>query len=457
MNTLLKFITTFLLLTVTTGLAISQDNPTHIRIITFHEAIMLGLNNSYSLEIQNEKIRQSQLLQKKALASLLPQITAQGTYTRYEKDAEIRLPDLSSLEITNEYPYIKFSKYNTYIIQKENSFGALVNLNMPIVNIPAHLTYKNSKDSIRISELNKESQKSELIYNIALSYLNAIGIKKSMRIIKNSIELSRSHLKIVETKLKNGEANELSLIKANLDLERANNDLEKARKAYNIALESLSLLLNTNNDFDIEENVILDYDIKEDVDALYQKALRNRIDLLILKENHKMIEREINITKSKFLPTLNLNATYRYSDMTSFLEDETQWFIMLSANLNLYDGGLRYIELKEKNSKLRENTLLMQQLVESIKSQIKQSLEEISMCKKSVTSLEKQLELAKMSYELSLKSYNVGIIPQSDLIDSEIAVTTAEILLEKERNDCAINYIKLLKNTGEINLLTMGK
>ncbi len=429
----------------------AEEKETQQKIISLNEAIRTGLKNSYSIEIQNKKIEQALSLQRKALALLLPQLIVQGSYTRYDKEVNMKFPELDSLQIINTPPYIQFSKYQNYVIQKENSFGALANLSLPLINIPSYLTYKNAEDSTKIAELNRENQKAELIYNISLTYLNTISIKKSIGITKNSTELARAHLKVVETKLRNGEANELALIKAQLDNERAQNDFEKAQKAYRMAIESLALLLNTDKDFDVEDSVPINTDITYDTDVLFNKALSNRTDLKIISENNAIISRDIKISKAKFLPTLNLNATYRYSDMTSFLGDETQWFIIFSANLSLYDGGMRYAELKEKKSRLKENEILSKQLTDSIRSQIIQNVDELNVCRKNVTSLSKQLELAKKSYELSAKSYEVGIISQSDLIDSEIIVTNTELLLEKEKNDCLIQYIKLLKNTGEIN------
>lgn len=429
----------------------AQEGSGQKKIITLSEAIKLGLKNSYTIEIQNEKIEQALSLQRKALALLLPQLTAQGTYTRYNKEVTMKFPDLDSLQIITTPPYIEFSRYQNYVIQKENSFGALANLNIPLISVPSYLTYLNSKESSRIAELNKENQKSELKYNISIAYLNAVSIKKGIAIARNSIELARAHLKVAETKFQNGEANELALIKAQLDLERAQNDYERAVKAYNLSIESLSLLINTNEDFDVEDTVRLNTDINLDVETAFNKAINNRYDFKILNANNELIRREINITKSKFLPTLNMNATYRYSDMTSFIGEETQWFIIFSLNLSLYDGGIRYAEMREKNSRLRENEILLKQFRDTTKSQISQNIDELKQCKNNLKSLEKQLQLAKRSYELSMKSYSVGVLPQSDLIDSEIVVTNTELLFEKEKNECLIHYIKLLKNTGEID------
>ena len=428
-----------------------EDISQQKRIIPLSEAIELGIKNSYTLEIQDERINQSIAIQRKALALLLPVLTAQGTYTRYDKEVVMKFPDINSLKISITEPYISFTKYNNYVIQKENSFGALASLNLPIINIPNYLTYKNAKDSTKITELNKESQKADLIYNIATAYLNTISIKKSIAITKNSVELARLHLRIVEAKLKNGDANELTLTKARLDLERALNDSEKAEKAYSIAIEGLALLLNIEKNFDIEDSVNINTDLALDIEKLTEIALKRRPDVKILAENRELIQRDINLSMSRLLPTLNMNAVYRYSDITNFVGEETQWFIIFSLNLNLYDGGLRYAEIREKRSRLNENELQIRQLKEGIKSQISQNIKEIESCKRNISSLERQLELARKSYDLSVKSYNAGVISQSELIDSEIIVTNTELLLEKEKNDCLIYYIKLLKNTGDIN------
>jgi outer membrane protein TolC len=424
------------------------DSP---KVISLEEAIEMGLKNSYTLQILMEKITQSEALQRKALALLLPVLSAQGTYTRNDKEVNMQFPDINSIKFNRTYPFIEFEHYNTYIIQKENSFGAIANLSIPLINIPNFLSYKNARESVELSELNKETQRGELIYNITQAYLNAISIKKSIAITERSIELAKSHLRTVEAKLKNGDANELSLVKAKLEVERSISDLFKLEKAYRLSIESLKVLINTDIDIEIYPNTDFKTEIEGDLEHLKKVAFEKRLDIKTLRKNSEIIERDLSITKSRFLPTLTMNATYRYSDTPSFIGDETQWFIIFSLNLNLYDGGIRYAEMKEKRSRLQENSLQLKQLTDSITSQIEQSLIEYDTCQKNVDSLKRQLELARRSYELSAKSYEIGIIPQTDLIESEVMATTTEILLEKEKNDCKIYYIKLLKATGEIN------
>lgn len=424
------------------------------REISLEEAISIGLKNSYSTKILQERINQSLFLQRKALALLLPLLSAQGSYTRYDKEIKMSFPDLNSLQFHTTYPYVTFNKYNNYVIQKEDSFGAYTSLSVPIFNAPNYLTYKNAQDSVDLSKLNLENQRGELIYNISVAYLSAVSIKKGMAIAKNSVGLARAHLEVVEARYKNGDANELSLTKARLDLERAQNDSEKMEKAYKIALESLSVLMGTDEMLDVTDSVdIKGRDVYES-QQLLETALRNRTDIRILKLNQEIIKRDINITKSKFLPTLNMNATYRYSDVTGFIGEETQWFIILSLNLTLYDGGIRYAEMQEKRSRLNENLLQLSQINRQIRSEIEQNLIELQNCKRNILSLQRQLDLARKTYTLSLKSYEMGVISQSDLIDSEVIVTNTELLLEKEKNDCNISLIKLLRTTGELNSFT---
>ncbi len=300
-----------LIFTLTTNVY-SEETKSINRVITLDEVISIGLKNSYSVKILNEKINQSLALQRKALALLLPILSAQGSYTRYDKEVEMSFPDINSLHIQSTAPFIYFDKYNKYIIQKENSFGAYLNLTMPLFNLPNYLTYKNSRDSIGLAELNLENQRGELIYNISVAYLNAISIKKSIAITRNSVELASKHLKVVETRYNSGDANELTLTKARLDLERTQNDLQKAEKAYKIAIESLALLLGTDTDIDVTDSVNIEQKEVYNSQNLFETAQKNRTDVKILRLNEKILNSDINIKKEKFLPSLNMNAKYRY-------------------------------------------------------------------------------------------------------------------------------------------------
>jgi outer membrane protein TolC len=59
--------------------------------------------------------------------------------------------------------------------------------------------------------------------------------------------------------------------------------------------------------------------------------------------------------ESQFAPTLAVTATGRYNDPpTSSTGDKGTWAVALSLTLPLYDGGFRYVALKDADSQLRQ-------------------------------------------------------------------------------------------------------
>ena len=58
---------------------------------------------------------------------------------------------------------------------------------------------------------------------------------------------------------------------------------------------------------------------------------------------------------AQFAPTLALTADARYNNpATSFTGDKDTWAVALALTLPIYDGGFRYVALKDADSQMRQ-------------------------------------------------------------------------------------------------------
>ena len=433
------------------------------RVITLDEAIRTARKLNPSLAAAREKIRQSETWQRKALALFLPTWTASGTYTHFNKDVPFAYPDLTSMHFycasgaaacfTNFADiHVKFDKYLDYELQKQDSFGASTTVSMYLLNMASFPKYAQVGDQIKAAEAGNKSYESEFIYGVVSAYYAALGAKKIVSVSEEAVTIARGRFNA-------GDAPKLTHLRAEIEHERALADLRRAENGYAAAREALAVMLDGDASFEVADGpdvpLPAGWDTaKPGADAaapLFDEACRARPDVTAAELQIAAAEKGKKEVWYRFFPTLNLSGTFRYSDSMGFLGDDYQWFIYLSANMTLYDGGIRYADLREKQSSISETEYNLAAIRASVKGQLRQAAVELDSCAANRSSAVRQVDLAKESQRVAKANFDLGLATSVEVTDANATLVSAQINLAREELSCQLSRLKLLKAIGTIN------
>jgi outer membrane protein TolC len=108
-----------------------------------------------------------------------------------------------------------------------------------------------------------------------------------------------------------------------------------------------------------------------EADLLETEALASRRDLKAAFHEIGLARRALETTRATLYPNLAVKAISRADQNTAFTGRVVNSQTVFTLGWSLFDGGLRYTELKEKHSQLREAKLRHDLLARNIRREVR--------------------------------------------------------------------------------------
>jgi outer membrane protein TolC len=164
---------------------------------------------------------------------------------------------------------------------------------------------------------------------------------------------------------------------------------------------------------------------------LIEKALRERPEMAAARANEEIAARLKTDAWAQFLPTLAINANARYNDpATTITGDHSVWSIAVALTLPLYDGGFRYVALKDADSQLRQ-----------AKAQTRGEAARI----------EDELRRARLDLE-SARTLDAGTASQVEVSDAVAALFQSESNALQQRLSVQLAALRVAKAVGAFDV-----
>ncbi len=416
--------------------------------ISLRRACELALAHP-ALRAARESVVQADLVDDRILTAWLPKLTATGTFTHFDQEISMMFPDFGTMEMqrlvlpeelrqifmpdsdTGELLVPDFSSMESreVVIQKQNSFGAVVQLQAPIV-IPALIP--ELRNAGRLQEMARlklrRDELSFLLSPVSMAYLGAIAARSSLEVARRNLEIMQEHHRATVKRFEVGQATRLTVLQAAMAEANAKQRLHKAETAWHTSERNLEILLQVDGPLVLQPPDIEPAEAIERLDesALLEHALTRREDYAAVLVMVEVARRNVDKLWWRFLPSLVAQGMYRASDSENFAGDKSSWQIGLALSLPIFDGGSRFVERQEALSKLREAEQQARALRQSIAGQISEGLRSLAEAEANLRSMEHALELAREGAAAAKATFEAGMATNLDVIDANQKLFEAE-------------------------------
>lgn len=234
-----------------------------------------------------------------ALGRLLPSFTARGTYTRNQFEIGFQLPGTT----------------NRILITPHNQLDALLQLDVPIVDLAGYYRYQQAK---KFAETTGEQVKltgMDVERDVSRAYYSFLGASALLNAAKRNLDIAEENARYVTNRREAGVAMDLDLERANANVEQAKQnvaDSELARSLAGRSLETLSRLTPTDATEFPEDDLHSEADL--------ESWLQTR-DTPTDRVQQKLREAALAGKKAaafSLVPTLSANAQERLTNATGF-------------------------------------------------------------------------------------------------------------------------------------------
>ncbi len=412
------------LLILSLSISYSED-----RTLTLQEAYKLALNNHEAVKIAEEGLYQFEQTKKKAVANILPTVTADAGYTKYSTD----------------------KKSSFTVLQPDHSYNYSIKVGVPLYRGGREWSaLRQAKYMLEAGEKGLSIVQENIIMGVANAYYSALKIAREIEIKEADLKRAEERKRVSSARFEVGEVTKTAVLRAEADLAGIQAELSRIKRDQFVAQDKLARLAGITPDFKLIEPPQKGLPA-EDVDKLIRVAFDKRDDLLKSRAEEELAREEIAYTKGSFMPSLRLDGVYSFRDQDpgapAFINKESI-FAAVTLSYPLYEGGLRMAELRESESKFRESEFKRLNIRKDIENEVRESYYNLEAINSSIEFYKKQVSFAEENYNTVFKQYTYGLATNVDVIDANSVLVTAQQSLANSSFDLQLAIIALKSNTG---------
>ncbi len=422
------------------------------------ELIAKGLDKSHRIKIKGFEAEQAKVDQRLAKSTFLPKITLNGSYTRLNDDITFD-SDTRNLLVATQRLLIKEA---TGI-----SFNSAFPDDIPLTEI-SNLQDKNilrssvdldwvlfsgfeASNALRASTHKEASfnylgmaEKDKLALKIIETYDKLALVYASKEVLNTSENYLNEQEYYVKKAIQNGLATPIGRKK----IELAQQQLKTKQLEYDqnktLLIEVLHQLTNENR----ERLRLIEPELRPFMNDSFSN-IEKRNEIKALEEAEKAILYKSKMEKSSFVPKLALKGHYEFIEDDLSLLDPI-WFVGIGLKWNVFDGNQSYLNSKKSIIEGRKYREQIEDAQEMIALGITKAELAYNSSLQNTTMVQKEIELAKDTYEMVNKQYKNDLASITDVLEALNDLEKANFKLQESFFNQRRAFTELLYAKGSL-------
>jgi outer membrane protein TolC len=405
----------FLACTVNTQAQASRDTLS----LTLDRAIEIALSDNPTMKVADQEVQLKQVANKEAWQSLLPEASISASVDHTIKASTLKLGGQS----------FKMGQDNS------NTSNAGLSISLPLFAPAVYRTMSITRKDIELALEQARSSRISLINQVTKAYFQLLLSQDTHDVMLKSYKLAEDNFNIVNAKFSQGSVSEFDKISAEVQMRSTKPSVVSSANAITLAQLQLKVLMGITEDVAIViADNLANYENSMFSDAINSAPLsiENNSTMKQFEMNRNLLQQNIKLARTNFLPTLGLSFSYQYQ---SLYNDDLNFFnydwansssVAVSLSIPLYRAS-NFTKMKTARIQLAqlewnridtERNLNTQ--AQSYRNNMTASTEQVVSNKENVLQAEKAVQIAS-------KRYEVGRGTVLELNSSQVSLTEAQL------------------------------
>ena len=300
-----------------------------------------------------------------------------------------------------------------------------------------------------------------LAFQVARAYYQLVTAQEQLQATQDTLRTAQTTQDAAENRLKNGLATLPDVLNARAETAQAAFDEESANGDEKIARVTLTEAVGADPSPDIvidsQRSMPLPERLTMSIDALIDRAMKDRPELMAQTLRIRSAEEGIRAAKAEYKPRIVLSGSAAQTSVWPASDygqlgsaSEPTWSAALGIQWRIFDGGERKNDLLIAESKRREAE-------DELTAEDDETTREVWTAYIAFrTALRKQeaavalLESANASYSASLDAYKYGVKNLVDVVTAEDQLAKARLASVSARSDLFLEAVNLEFATGNL-------
>ena len=374
---------------------------------------------------------------------------------KYNQTISTVFPEISfnaQTKKTSIEKYAGSSSINDYTLDTYS-----VDLVQPIFHLDVFDELEKAENNIKKYNVKKSNLKKEIMIDAAILYFNLIKKKnllKSSKIKKKFLKtkLSNAHILFSKGYITNIELNkyinEYNL--SEIDVDMYNNQLISAKQDVRIfSGKEINDIHHLNLNLKLEKR-------KYNLQEIINTAMQNEENIKMAMYDVRIFREELSSSKSQHYPTLDIVASYDFSDSTSGAkfgeqrQESTEIGIVL--NFPIFQGGYVSSQVRESRYKYEKAQYTLDYIKKDVEKKIINDYNDNLILQNIISANRDYYNLAKENLTAVQSGYSLGVYSNVEVMEAEYNLIQSQSNLEKSILDYIITDLRLKKYTTDLNI-----
>jgi outer membrane protein TolC len=482
--------------------------------LSLRSYLELVLANNTDIAIQKVSVEVQKNAVTRAFGRFDPTLTASFNSTRTKSPASDVLAGAATLSQLNQPANFSYqqvlqtgTQFNVGFFASKNSTNSAFQTFNPALNARLNFGFTQpllrgrgayvtrlpiliARSRLRSAEHNLRDQLLRLLTAAENAYWDVVGARENVAVQEQAVALRAEALKIAQRELELGALSPLDIYQPQADYASAQIQLSQAK--YRLAQLEDALRKQIGADLDpqfrnvpivLTETVLPPADTATfDREALVEKALAMRPDLLAARENLLTDDMNIRSATDGLRPDLSLTASYASSGRGGPFFQRTNIFgpegpvgtvitvipggfgdalsQLFNFNFPTYAFGLTLrLPIRDRTAaanladamvQKRLDALRARNLEQTVRLEVLNAISQVESSREAVKLAQVARDLAQKNLEAEQKKYELGTTVLFFVLDAQTRLTTAQSRLLTESINYRRNLLNLLRVTGEL-------
>ena len=404
---------------------------------TLQECVAYALENNISIKQSSLDVESAEIERSDAIGNFIPSLNAQISGSSNG--------GLSINPTNNRFENTRFTSVSGGASSSLTLFDGLRNLRQ----------YQRSKLSKLASQYSLEQMKDDIALFVANSYLQVLFNKQNLEVLKSQSTITTNQLKRTQDLVDAGVLPKGDLLEIQATAANEQQRIIVAENNIQISLISLAqlLLIQDYQNFDIVEadyNVVENEILSNSPYELIEKAKEERYEIKIAEEQKLIAEKDVQIAKGAYYPTLSAFYNYntRYANNDAFDRDFTQQLYEndgtsygLRLNIPILNGFATRNQVKRNLINVERAEYRLEQAELDLEANVYQAYVDAQGALKAYEAAQTALEAQDQAYLYATERFDVGLTNAFDFSQSKVRLENAQTELLRTKYD----YIFKLK------------
>ena len=404
---------------LTAGLLCATDLSAQLR-LTLPEALEIALSENPTVRIAEMEVERYDYVKRQTWGSLLPQVSASGSYTRSIVKSEMR-------------GGLSFGADNTFAVQGD--------LSLPLFAPAVYRTLKMNDTQMAAAVEAARASRITLVAEVKKAIYNNQLAEQSLAVLRESEATVQRTVDDTEVQYRNGLASEYDLLTAQVQLSNLKPTILQTENSIKLAKLQLKMYLSVPEEVEIEVVGALDAmrdEVLAGTDGLTVDVTENS-DLRSLELQEELLQRSLRAANAGRLPTLAAfgTASYTGNDMEPFMGmgagDDARYFwthpisVGLQLSVPIFSGLTKMNKSRELKNQIAQIALQRDYARQQVDVQVRAALNDLLTARETMFAQEKTVEQARKAYRISDARYRAGAGTILELNSAQLSQTQAQL------------------------------